>query len=228
MNININVYGDSVLKGVVYDEKQNKYAFTHNPNLSEALFRCGVSLNNRSRFGYTTKKARELIDFDIKKGLNCDIAIIEYGGNDCNFNWAQVSDNPYAEHFPVVSLDEFVESMRAFVMQFQNASVSPVLVTLPPINAQRYLDFIVKDGLSKENILLWLGDCECIYRWQEMYSLAVTKLAYELRIPLCDLRSEFLSDRRYLQLMCSDGIHPDIEGQNIIISAFERFFSKQL
>ena len=31
---------------------------------------------------------------------NPDIVLLEYGGNDCAFNWDEVADNPDANHLP--------------------------------------------------------------------------------------------------------------------------------
>ena len=94
--------------------------------------------------------------------------------------------------------------------------VKPVLSTLPPISSERYLDWITRDGLSKENILTWLGDANAIYRYQENYSRAIERLAGELNCFLVDLRSAFLEKRVLLPYLCADGIHPSDAGQKLI------------
>lgn len=226
--MNINIYGDSILKGIVYDKEQGKYIITHNRRVNELEKRYSLKINNRSRFGYTSRRAHELIDFDIKKGLNCDVAVIEYGGNDCNFNWQSVSDSPENEHLPIVTLDDFLNSVRELATRLLDNNVKVILTNLPPIDAEKYLDFIVRGGLSRENILKWLGDAQCIYRWQEMYSEALTELAHTLSIPLCNIRSGFLRSHSYKHLLCDDGIHPNINGQDLIIDAFEEFLKKNV
>ena len=75
------------------------------------------------------------------------------------------------------------------------------------MDAQRYLDFISRLGSDKGAILHWLGDVQMIYRWQELYSNAISQLASRLNLPLVDIRSRFLSRRDYGSLIARDGIH---------------------
>ena len=102
------------------------------------------------------------------------------------------------------------------VLSLRAHGVRPVLSTLPPISSERYLNWITRDGLSKENILLWLGDENAIYRYQENYSRAIERLAGELGCMLVDLRSAFLEQRVLLPYLCEDGIHPNDAGQHLI------------
>jgi lysophospholipase L1-like esterase len=92
-----------------------------------------------------------------------------------------------------------------------------VLLTLPPIDSRRYLRFICRDGLSRENILRWLGDVDAIYRWQEKYSAMVGAIAAEEGLRVIDLRGCFLRDGHSPEeLLCEDGIHPSRLGQSLI------------
>ena len=95
----------------------------------------------------------------------------------------------------------------------------PYLVTLPPIDAERYFDFISRDGLSKENILTWLGDKNHIYRYHERYSALISKIARETSTNILDVREAFLGLWNTRSLFCSDGIHPTDEGQRAIADA---------
>ena len=101
--------------------------------------------------------------------------------------------------------------------------MQPVMTTLPPIHARRYFSFFTRDGLSQENILLWLGDVEHIYRWHERYNGAVVQTAQECGVPLIDVRDAFLSVRRYGDLLCADGIHPNAKGHALIQKVLESF-----
>ena len=94
---------------------------------------------------------------------------------------------------------------------------SPVILTLPPIHSLRYLSFICRGGLSRENILRWLGDVDAIYRWQAMYSQMAEQIAREEGAELIDLRGAFLRDGRSPEeLLCLDGIHPSRAGQALL------------
>ena len=92
-------------------------------------------------------------------------------------------------------------------------------MTLPPIHSERYLDFICRDGLSKENILKWLGDAGAIGRRQRMYSELAQQIAREEQAEIIDIRAAFPQDERSLEaLLCEDGIHPNPEGQKRILA----------
>ena len=92
-----------------------------------------------------------------------------------------------------------------------------MLMTRPPIDAEKYFRFLAGDKLNRANILRWLGDVQQIYRYQEMYSLMVEKVAMELSIRLIDLRSRCLAERRFFRdMLCEDGLHLTEEGQVFI------------
>ena len=115
--------------------------------------------------------------------------------------------------------------MQAAVEAVRAAGGKPLLTTLPPIDPKRYLDWVCRNGLSRDRILLWLGDLNAIYRWQELYATLVRALSESCRAPLVDLREAFLARRRMDGLLCADGIHPTDAGHEVILSAFERFLT---
>ena len=115
----------------------------------------------------------------------------------------------------------FLDCYRRAIRLLRGSGRKPVLSTLPPINAELYLGFLCRDGLSRENIVRWLGDVQRIYRWQENYSQMVEQIAREENAPLIDLRRPFLQDARPPRtLLCADGIHPSRVGQELIYDAF--------
>ncbi len=117
-----------------------------------------------------------------------------------------------------------MEAYRRAIRLLRESGRKVVLTTLPPINSELYLRFLCRDGLSRENIVRWLGDVEHIYRWQESYSGMVEQLAREERVPLIDLRGAFLRDnRRPEALLCADGIHPSMQGQGLIFDTLSSF-----
>jgi lysophospholipase L1-like esterase len=62
-----------------------------------------------------------------------------------------------------------------------------------------------------------LGDVQQIYRYQEMYSLIVEKVAREFSIRLIDLRSRCLAERNFFRdMLCQDGLHLTEDGQRFV------------
>jgi len=214
----ITVFGDSILKGVLFENG----SYRRNGEWEEALSReLGVEIRNRSRFGCTVGKALPMLTNELKKPAEAgELVVLEFGGNDCDYDWAAIAEAPDREHLSKTPPERFAASYRDFFRMIREAGRKPVAVNLPPIHSERYLSFLCRNGLSRENILRWLGDCETIYRWQKTYSTLVTQLAREENVPLLDIRSAFPEAPDLLApLLCADGIHPNHDGQKRIYRA---------
>ena len=57
------------------------------------------------------------------------------------------------------------------------------MMTLPPIDGERYLDFLCRDNLRRDRILDWLGEPQMIYRHQELYADTAAEIALRENIP---------------------------------------------
>lgn len=218
----ITIFGDSILKGVQLQKESKRYAVEDCLALDSLANRYGFTLENCSRFGYTIERGEKLVLRQLEKGIEADAVILEYGGNDADFRWEEVSARPLEEHEPNTPLPRFLDQLDQLVEQIRNRGIRPVLTTLPPISASRYLAWITRNGLSKENILLWLGDEGAIYRYQERYSNGIKELAEKKAVDLVDLRDAFLAQRQLLPYLCEDGIHPNSAGQKLIHDAFAK------
>ncbi len=223
----INVYGDSVLKGIMYDPEKGKYVPGHG-NAVEALSKLfGILINNYSKFGATVNEIRKLAESDLDKGYVCDYAVIELGGNDCDCDWAAISADPDGVHYPKIKADEYEKKLTELIAFLRSRNVTPILTTVPPVDPDRYLDHVCRRGLNKENILKWLGGTsQTISRTQEFYSAINAKVAKETGCLICDCRGPFLRKRYFRNLMCEDGIHPTEKGQKLITDTFYRFIEE--
>ncbi len=210
----ITVYGDSILKGVLLEGGKYRMERSWEQRLAAEH---GVQIRNRSHFGNTLGKALPQIRKDCAAGSPGEITVLEFGGNDCDYDWAAIARDPEGE-FSCKTPPALFEALYREALQLLSKSGSkPVVLTLPPIHSRRYLDFICRNGLSQQNILRWLGDVEAIYRWQRGYSEAVSRIAAEQGVRAVDLRRVFLRDRHSPEeLLCDDGIHPSRLGQSLI------------
>lgn len=216
----IAVWGDSVLKGVVFDEIRGTYQLLANSCgnlLSKTL---GLKIVNRSRFGSTIDKGRQTLEQSLQKGLDCEYLLLEYGGNDCDFDWEAVSAHPDRRHLPRTPLDSFKLHLQELIDLVRQHNITPLLMSLPPIHAESYFEFIVSRGLDRHNIMRFLGDCQQIYRFHEMYSLAVTGTAIRNNCVYVPMREAFLAERNTPSLICSDGIHPNEKGHRLMQRVF--------
>ena len=220
----IGVWGDSVMKGVVYDENKSKYTLLSENGADKASRKLGLRLFNRSRMGCTVTKGLQLLKKDLQRPeAACDAALIEFGGNDCDYDWAQVAAHPEQDHQPKTPLPLFIAQLRDMIDLVRQKGMQPVMMTLPPLHAQRYFDFFTRNGLSGDSILRWLGDVQHIYRWHERYNAAVMRVAQECGCPLADVRDAFLAEPDYRDLLCADGIHPNAKGHALMESVLEGF-----
>lgn len=219
----IAIWGDSVMRGVIYDPAREKYVLLEENSADRASRSLGLRLRNRARMGCTITKGMTILKKDMAGGLQTDAALIEFGGNDCDFDWEAVAAAPEKEHQPKTPLGIFTSQLTDMVNMVKAKGISPLMMTLPPIHAQRYFDFFTRGGLSRENILRWLGDVQFIYRWHEQYNAAVVRVARQCGCLLADVREAFLSCRHYEELLCVDGIHPNAEGHALMESVLENF-----
>jgi len=216
----VTVCGDSVLKGVVLNETNGRYQALTN-NCASMLQKClDISIINKSHFGHTIDKGSRLLYRDLAQGLKSDVIVLEYGGNDSDFNWKDVSDAPELDHSPRTPLDNFTRMLSDMIQAVRKHGIEPILMSLPPVDGVRYLQYLTNKGMIKENLLKFLGDAHSISRFQESYSLAITRLAQEFQCIYVPVREAFLSDFRYRQLMCSDGIHPNQNGHLLMKKVF--------
>lgn len=223
-NKNIIVWGDSILKGVILDEQDGKYKVMKNNSISSFAEITGCTIKNNAYFGMTSTKALNRITTTIDKypmGEN-DIVIIEFGGNDCDYNWSEVANDPDSVHQPKTTIENFKKSLQKMIDTFKQKGVTPILMNLPPLEPERYFNWISK-GLNKENILHWLGDISRIYRWQEAYSCAAEWVARQSNCKMINVRESFLISTNYISQFCADGIHPNERGHQKILNSLLNF-----
>ncbi|OQB97269.1 MAG: GDSL-like Lipase/Acylhydrolase [Spirochaetes bacterium ADurb.Bin110] len=224
------VFGDSIARGVILDD-QGSYKPLKDCFASLAAEELGVALINKARFGCTIAKGREIIERTLDRFLGkskepvFDYVFLEFGGNDCDFRWDEISVRPHAQHLPATPPELFVKHYSEVIEELRARGLKPILLTLPPLVAERYFAWFTRTGLDQEAILMWLGDVEFIYRWHESYSCLVWEIGEKYDAPVIDIRKSFLEQRNYQRFLCKDGIHPNVEGHSLIkaeIVAFAR------
>ena len=224
----IKVFGDSILKGVQLNKENKRYFISNNIDINAIGERFSLDIENFSRFGYTITSGEKLLNQRLENGMVCDAVLMEFGGNDCDFKWQEISDNPKGEHKPNTSIETFEDSYRRIIAFLKGRGITPILTTLPPIDPQRYFNWFCSDKLNRENIMSWLGSVNTIYRYQENYSRCIERIAKDTNTECVDLRGAFLSNRRIDDLLCEDGIHPNTNGQKVMERAFVDFASRMV
>lgn len=226
MDNKIILCGDSISKGIIYDSIAKKYkkceaAFA---GVFDKIF--NTNILNISRFGNTVTKAEKIFYQTFSKNKP-DVVIFALGGNDCDFNWDEVSKSPHATHCPKTEINQFSRSLAEMAETVKNEGKRPLLMNLVPLDPDNYFNWIShNDEMRKKNILTWLGNISKIYWWQERYNSAVQQISKSRNIELIDVRTEFLKKYDFRDYLCEDGIHPNDSGQQLIAGAVENHFKK--
>ncbi len=215
------VWGDSILKGVVLDEAAGRYRLLKTGAVNAFAQFFHINVKNHSHFGCTAPKALANLDRTLDADYDADLVLLEFGGNDCDYNWAEVSNDPSVAHQPNTPYEDFIDAMQKMIQKFLSKGIRPVLMSLPPIDSERFFNWVTKpDNVDPAKVLSYIGEKDFIYRHQERYSLAITALARKFNLPLIDVREAFLKERNLGSCLCTDGIHPNEKGQKIIQDVF--------
>ncbi len=217
--LSLALWGDSIGRAVGFHEGRGRYAVIK-PNYLDLLLGGRVlNILNHARFGATLPEG--LSDFERTLEVDAPVVAIEYGGNDCNFNWASVAEDPALPHQPATPLPQFEGMLRRFIRLVKARGKMPLLITPPPLDAQRFFDWVTQ-GLNAQAVLRFIGSVPRIYQWQERYAAAIQHVARLTRCRLFDLRDVFLASGDIPALLCRDGMHPNEQGQQLIAEAIRQ------
>lgn len=209
----IGVWGDSILKGAVTGYSDHMFDVLEEDNsLKLAQKKLGFELANFSVFGNVVSKSQRKLNRSMERGEVYDLGIIESGGNDCDYDWQPVSDDSTAPHSRRTPLPDFLRILGEMVETLRAHKITPLLMTLPPLVADRWYAQITR-GRDEQAIRNFLGgDTFLPYTTQELYSNEIFHFCLEHNVQCIDMRREFLSSPKIRSLMCEDGIHPNKDG----------------
>jgi len=219
-------YGDSITKGVVYDNEKSKYTFLKE-NFTKIIGNyIKGSVYNEGKFGNTIMRGMSnMYNNVIKKSP--DMVLVEFGGNDSDYKWDEIAKNPEMEYKPNTDIYTFRETLLKMIDTLKDHNIIPVLMTLPPIDHLKYFKWITRqDSFAEQNILHWLGTKDNLFTLHNSYSEMITEVANETNTALIDVRTGFLEYSDYSQFLCKDGIHPNMEGQSLIATVILKFIKE--
>lgn len=220
-------FGDSVLEGVILDTRRCskdgvRYMFLDDNFTSQCGRRMGMEIENCGKFGCTVSTGETMIERHIDDISKSQYTFMEFGGNDSDFVWEEISSAPEGRHLPHTDLRTFSLTYKKLIDKVRRIGSRPVMLSLTPLDPDRYFEHITK-GMAPEgrsNILKWLGgNTGSITNWHEMYNLQVFKLGMALKVPVVDITSAFLFKKDFREYLCLDGIHPNEKGHRLIADA---------
>lgn len=222
---NLVVYGDSISRGIVYDSEKSRYEALKNCFTNIVGSKIKGTVYNAGKFGNTIIRGISRIYNDVLK-KSPDIVLIEFGGNDCDFNWASIAEDPDTEHKPNTDILTFRETLFKMIDFFREKGITPILMTLPPLDSDKYFKWVSKgDPKAEQNILHWLGSEDTIFDWHSSYNKIIADVASKSKTVLIDVRAEFLKYKDYTKFLCVDGIHPNVDGHSLIANTVLSFLN---
>lgn len=221
----VSVYGDSILKGAVTGTGSGHlFDITKNDSLSLAAAKLGFKLNNQSVFGNIITKSYKRFLRDAERNALGDLAIIESGGNDCDYDWAQVCSGENLN--PRVGIDEFISTIDKMAKTCRQNGTTPLIMTMPPLVPDRWLLHICR-GYDEQKVKVFVNsDIMTLYQNHETYNAHLVKYSFQNNVQIVDMRLAFLESKKDKELMCQDGIHPNEAGYRFMAEIWEKELPK--
>lgn len=221
------VFGDSILKGVITIPNSDKlFDVTENDSLSLAQKELAFELDNRSIYGNITSKGLVKLQKFFEKGGEADFCIIEFGSNDCDYDWNIFKPGaelpPASEIKQKVPLAEYLENLKQMVELCRSNKVTPLMMGLIPYVCDDWFKTIIK-GQNEAAILDFLGgNPEQLCKNQLIYKNAQADFVQKNNVQFLDPWTIFEGHK---ELMCYDGIHPNEKGYVFLAQGWIHFLS---
>lgn len=223
-NSHLTALGDSIIKGVVLvrDGEQSKYTLAVRSIVDLCAERLHVIPLNLGKMGCTILSGEQVIDRFWSRISGSKYVLLEYGGNDSDFFWSRIADDPHSNHQPRTPLDVYESAYERVINKIRLAGAEPVVLSLPPLDADRYFE-LFSAGWSdrqRQNVIGWLGGSTAgIVSGHELYNMATWKVAGRTGARWIDVTTDWLLTHHYQDMLCEDGIHPNEQGQKLIAEA---------
>lgn len=216
--------GDSIIKGVLVQSEgeRSRYSLADKSIVECCAEKLGGESLNLGKMGCTIEAGERILNRYLDKMSGAQYVLLEYGGNDSDYNWQEIAEAPEKEHFPRTRLEVFEQVYERVINKIKEMGAIPLVLSLPPMDAERYFAFFSQkweDGF-RANVMRWLGgSTNTIMSGHELYNLATMRIAQRTGVQWIDVTSELLKDHNYRAYLCDDGIHPNERGQRMIAEA---------
>lgn len=206
-------FGDSLTRGVSFVKGRIRIIKDNYPALLGKLFALNNSEDtivlNKGVFNDNSDLLLKRLEKDVLSE-HPNYVLLNVGGNDCNFQWQEVAEHPNSDHQPIVPINQYIENIAQMVTKMKHSNITPILLTLPPLDPVRYYKSIAdRYGTA---ISHWISCCGGIEHWHGLYNFHLNKLIEQLNLPSIDIRSALKKAGNIADFISDDGIHLNAEG----------------
>lgn len=206
-------FGDSLTRGVSLVKGRARILKENYPALLEKFFSKNVSddivVLNKGVFNDNSDLLVKRVEKDVISE-EPNYVLINIGGNDCNFKWAEVAADPENFHSPIVPMNNYIENIKSIITKVREKNITPILLTLPPLDPVKYYSFIAsKYGTT---ISHWISCCGGIEHWHSLYNKQLKKLIDQMNVKSIDVREAINNADNVCNYISDDGIHLNSEG----------------
>ena len=128
------IFSDSVVKGVMHENGRYKLCDDHD---FTSLNTCGVEAHNYSKMGATIRTGLEIMQRKLTHYDDQTLILLSFGGNDCDYNWAEIAADPDGIHMPHTPPEEFSSLYRDAVAFARASGAEVAAASIVPIEATR-------------------------------------------------------------------------------------------
>jgi lysophospholipase L1-like esterase len=211
----ISCFGDSITRGVSYVKGRLRIIKENYPAFLQQLFleEPGTIIQNKGVFNDNSNLLIQRLQKDIINEIP-DIVLICIGGNDCNFKWDEVANAPDEKHKPIVQIQNYISNVKTIVNKIRDTGITPVIVTLPPLDPARYYRSI--SNTYGTAISHWISSVGGIEHWHGLYNRSLNALIQQMNVVSIDVRSALKMAGNLRGYISDDGIHLTPEGYSVM------------
>ncbi|MBS2967622.1 SGNH/GDSL hydrolase family protein [Metabacillus sp. KIGAM252] len=215
-------FGDSLTRGITLDKGRLRITKKNYPNYLKEFLNRNITVINKGVFNDNSDLLLKRLKKDVLEE-NPDFVIIGIGGNDCNFDWNEVAEHPDSEHQAIVPADRYIANVRTMTERMKEAGITPIVMTLPPLDPVRYYQFLFKQYGS--SIGHWISLKGGMEHWHGMYNDRLMNLADEMQVGKADVRTALRQAGSLQDLISDDGIHLTSAGYRVVGREISCFFN---
>ena len=219
------MFGDSLMRGVMPDEAWN-YHSSDAIGFEAMQAQYNMKFLNFAMPTFTSERVKMWLTQIMSSHLVPDVAFLECGGNDCDYNWKSICEGRCDyEHRHRVAPQDFKKNYEDMIHLLQEKGAAVTAVIAPPIAIEVYLSHLLKSGADKDIMSEYVNSVQQMQDEYAGYGDIMRDTAKENGCEILSLRESFLALGNMKAYYSKDGMHTNEAGYALIRGDFEKYFA---